>query len=109
MSDFGELLKKLRSGAGLTQKQLAAKLFVTKTMVSYYEQSVRFPSADVLIKIAEVFHVSVDYLLGREMISQTIDIGGLSDSDIAFVKSVVLFLREKNKEADNDNDMTANV
>ena len=65
MSDFGELLKNLRLGANLTQKQLGDRLYVSKHMVSYYENSLRYPSADFLMQIAEVFHVSVDYLLGR--------------------------------------------
>lgn len=102
MSDFGKLLKNLRLSVGLSQKQLAKKLFLSKTMISYYEQSVRFPSADVLVQIADVFHVSVDYLLGREKKERTLDISGLSDKDIAFLQSAVQLLREKNKEADKD-------
>ncbi|MDE7360681.1 MAG: helix-turn-helix domain-containing protein [Oscillospiraceae bacterium] len=122
MSDFGELLKKLRQGANLTQKQLGDRIFVSETMVSYYEHSRRPPSADVLMQIAEVFHVSVDYLLGREKKEQTLNLRGLSDKDMEFLQIVVLYLQEKNDEQDRkkkeeqdqkkneeqDNDTTAN-
>ena len=102
MSDFGELLKRLRLSANLTQKQLGDKLHVSKSMIYYYEQSMRNPSADILKLIAEAFHVSVDYLLGREKKEQTLDLSGLFDKDIEFVQDVVLFLQRKNEEQDRE-------
>lgn len=104
MSDFGELLKKLRLDANLTQEQLGARIFVSKNMVSYYEHSRRPPSADVLMQIAEVFHVSVDYLLGRKMKDQTLNLKGLSDKDMEFVQSVILYLQGKNDEQGRERD-----
>ena len=98
MLDFGELLKKLRESAKLTQEQLGDRLHMSKSMIYYYEHSRRYPSADVLVQLAEVFHVSVDYLLGREKKTQTIDLSGLPDKDIEFVQGVVSFLRSKNGE-----------
>ena len=98
MSDFGELLKRLRMNANLTQKELGDRLYVSKHMVSYYEHSLRYPSADVLKRMAEVFNVSVDYLLEREKKVQTLNLKGLSDKDIEFLQSVAVFLREKNEE-----------
>ena len=108
MSDFGELLKSLRQGANLTQKQLSDRIFVSETMVSYYEHSRRPPSADVLMQIAEVFHVSVDYLLGREKKEQTLNLRGLSDKDMEFLQSVILFLQEKNDEQGRERDKEQN-
>lgn len=102
MSDFGELLKSLRQGANLTQKQLGDRLYVSKPMVYYYEHSRRPPSADVLTRIADVFHVSVDYLLGREKKEQTLNLKGLSDKDMEFVQGVVRFLQEKNEERERE-------
>ena len=61
--NFGEKLKMLRTGQNLTQQQLATRLGVAKSVVSYYESGDRFPSYDVLIKIAHIFNVSTDYLL----------------------------------------------
>ena len=102
MPDFGEILKSLRQSAGLTQKELADKLHMCKTMISYYENSRRYPSADILKLIAEAFHVSVDYLLGREKKEQMIDFDGLYENDIELLIYVAKFLKRKNDEQDQD-------
>ena len=66
MVDFGDRLKKLRQGEGLSQQQLADRLGVTKSVVSYYELRERYPSPEVLIKLSVIFHTSTDFLLGLE-------------------------------------------
>ncbi len=96
MVDFGAKLKTLRRASGMTQKQLADRLWLSKAMVSYYEQSLRYPSPEMLVKIAGVFHVSTDFLLGIEEKTQTIDISGLTEEDIQLVQSTVELLRKKN-------------
>ena len=95
MVDFGETLKKLRLQEGFTQQQLAYKLGVTKSVVSYYELQERYPSPDILIKIASIFHVSTNYLLGIERGSDYIDLTGLCADDIIIIKRLVASLREK--------------
>lgn len=96
MVNFGNLLKDLRQQAGLTQKQLAERLWLSKATVSYYEQSLRYPSPEILVKIANIFHVSTDYLLGREGKGQTLDVTDLTDEDIALLQNMVEHLRKKN-------------
>lgn len=98
MVDFGNTLKELRQQAGLTQKQLADRLWLSKATVSYYEQSVRSPSPEVLVKLSWVFHVSTDYLLGIENKKQTLDVSDLSDEDIKFLENAIELLRKKNFE-----------
>lgn len=92
--NFGERLKMLRKGQKLTQQELANRLGVAKSVVSYYESGDRFPSYDVLIKIARTFHVTTDYLLDIER-NRTIDVTGLSEENIAVVVSVVNALKNK--------------
>jgi len=92
--DFGTKLKTLRIQAGLTQKQLAEQIGVTKSVVSFYELRERAPSPEVLIKLAAVFHVTSDYLLGIES-ERTIDISGLNDEDEQAVRLIVEQLRKK--------------
>ena len=92
MVDFGNTLKQLRLKAGYTQQQLAFRLGVTKSVVSYYELQARYPSPEVLVKIAAVFHVSTDYLLGLEK-KETLDITGLSDDDVMALKRLVASLK----------------
>lgn len=95
MVEFGNTLKKLRLQEGLTQQQLADKLRVTKSVVSYYELQERYPSPEVLTKLASIFHVTTDYLLGLER-CETIDLTGLDEEDIITVRRLVASLRKKN-------------
>ena len=64
MVDFGDKLKQLRTAKGLSQQQLGARLRITKSMISAYENAVRLPSYDVLIKISLFFNVTPDYFFG---------------------------------------------
>lgn len=95
MVDFGTTLKELRRRAGMTQKELADRLWLSKATVSYYEQSLRYPSPEILVKISGVFHVSTDYLLGLEEKKQTLDVTDLPEEDIEFLKNAVELLRKK--------------
>lgn len=90
--EFGNRLRELRIAAGLTQAQLATQINVTKSVISYYELQARAPSPEVLVKLSYVFHVSTDYLLGREP-GETVDISGLSREDVALVRALVDRLR----------------
>ncbi|MGM9522166.1 MAG: helix-turn-helix domain-containing protein [Oscillospiraceae bacterium] len=95
--DFGSRLKELRTQAGLTQLQLAQRMGITKSVVSFYELQERTPSPDVLVKLAGIFRVSTDYLLGLDK-RETIDISGLSQEDIAIMRALAESLRRKNTE-----------
>ncbi|MBE6584668.1 MAG: helix-turn-helix transcriptional regulator [Ruminococcaceae bacterium] len=96
MVDFGAKLKKLRLEEGLTQQQLADRIGVTKSVVSYYELQERYPSPEVLTKLASIFHVTTDSLLGIERSGNSIDLSGLDEEDIITVKRLVTSLRNKN-------------
>ena len=61
--DFGEKLKALRTERGLTQEQLAARLYVSRTAVSKWETGGGSPNLDSLQAVARLFDVSVDDLL----------------------------------------------
>jgi len=61
---FGEKLKKLRIDARLSQNELAEKLGVTRRSIIYYESGKRYPKTrDIIINLASLFGVSVDYLI----------------------------------------------
>lgn len=96
MVDFGKKLKKLRLESGYTQQQLATKLGITKSVVSYYELQERYPSPEVLIRLAHIFNVSTDYLLGLET-TEMISLSGLDAEDIIIIKRMIDSLRQKNK------------
>lgn len=95
MVDFGQKLKNLRKNAGLTQADLARMLNVTKSVVSYYELQERSPSPDVLVKLAGIFRVTSDYLLGIDH-RKMIDVSDLSENDMHLLLLTIEALRKRN-------------
>lgn len=65
MSHFSKTLKQLRRKKGTKQKQLAFYLHCTVGTISNYESGTHCPDLDTLVKLADFYEVSVDYLLGR--------------------------------------------
>ena len=62
---FFEQLTALRQENNFSRAQLAEKLNVSVRLISYWETGQRECDFDMLIKIADIFSVSIDYLLGR--------------------------------------------
>ncbi|AUM92661.1 helix-turn-helix domain-containing protein [Clostridium botulinum] len=62
---FGDILRELREEKELTQNELGKFLNVSRQAVSSYESEETEPSINNLIKLANIFNVSLDYLLGR--------------------------------------------
>lgn len=80
----------------MTQAELAKRLNVTKAVVSYYENQERSPSPDVLIKIATIFHVSTDYLLGLSY-RKMLDVTDLNDDELTLVQITIETLRRNRR------------
>lgn len=64
-SDFPRIITFLRKERGLSQKQVAADLGISQALLSHYEKGIRECGLDFLVKAADYFEVSCDYLLGR--------------------------------------------
>lgn len=64
-SDFPRIITFLRKERGLSQKQVASDLEISQALLSHYEKGIRECGLDFLVKAAEYFEVSCDYLLGR--------------------------------------------
>ena len=94
MVNMGEKLKSLRIEKKLTQKQVADRIGLAISAVSSYESGTRYPSYDVLVKLARIFHISTDYLLGMTD-KRNIDVTGLRDNEIELVSQLVDMLRNK--------------
>lgn len=71
---FNSRLKKQRSKSKYTQQNMADMLGLTLNAYQKYEQSERTPSFDCLVKIADIFNVPTDYLLGRDEYLKSIGI-----------------------------------
>ena len=61
---FAHRLKELRKADAMSQSQLASRVGVAQSNISDWENNVSRPEYENLIKIAEIFDVSTDYLLG---------------------------------------------
>ncbi|MBR5012191.1 MAG: helix-turn-helix transcriptional regulator [Clostridia bacterium] len=66
--EFSQKLQELRRQKGLTQEQLAAALFVSRTAVSKWESGRGYPAIDSLKTLAKFFEISVDELLSSEQL-----------------------------------------
>ena len=63
--DFPRILTLLREEKGLSQKKAAADLGISQPLLSHYEKGIRECGLDFLVKAADYYEVSCDYLLGR--------------------------------------------
>ena len=93
--NVGNRLKTLRIKKKLTQQQLADLLGLTKSVISAYENGLRYPAYDVLIKISRIFKVSTDFLLGVE-IKREIDTSGLTDEQVEALIVLIDTIRNNN-------------
>lgn len=96
--EFGENLRKLRKGRGLTQSELGGQIGLSKAVVSKYETGLGYPSFDVLIRMAKFFGVSTDYLLGVAG-SKSMDITGLTQPQADALHRLVSEFRSANKNS----------
>lgn len=63
---FGQRLSRIRKEKGFTQNEIADKVGVTSQAVSKWENDLASPDIDILLKLSEIFDISVDELLGKE-------------------------------------------
>lgn len=78
-------LKELRKNSALTQKQIADVLGIDRSTYSYYENGKASPSLAVLMRIAKVFNVTLDYVIYGDD-SKTVQANVLSDSCSVYTK-----------------------
>lgn len=93
--DFGENFKKLRKSRNITQKELGAKIGLSKAVVSKYENGMGYPTYDVLIRIAQYFGVTTDYLLGVAS-GKTVDVSTLTHSQIDAIHRLIAEFNKAN-------------
>lgn len=74
-------VKNIRVRKELTQAEVAGALGVSSVVYSRYETGARQPSIDILVRLADIFGVTVDYLLGR----QDIEDSTLSDYELRLI------------------------
>ena len=63
MTKFGEILMQLRQEKHLSQAELGHIIYVSGGTISNYEKGVHYPDVEKLVRLADYFNVSIDYLL----------------------------------------------
>ncbi len=89
---LNQQIRALRQARGISQVELAKRLGVTKQSVSNWENDNIQPSVEMVVKLAGVFSVSTDYLLGLGQ-GEYLDVTGLSQEKIAHIRQLVDDLR----------------
>ncbi len=100
---LGDRIKRLRQGRNWSQTQLAQRLDVHQKQVSGYERNVHVPSVEVLIRLAELLDVSLDYLAfedrddtrsasqiaDRDLLRKMEEVDKLPEADKTTIKAVL--------------------
>ncbi|MFU0832080.1 MAG: DNA-binding helix-turn-helix protein [Oscillospiraceae bacterium] len=93
--DFGYRLRELRKSKHLTQTQVAKRLNLSKATISGYENNIKTPSLDVLVKLSILYGVSADYILGLEN-RKLLQIDGLTPNQEEIIKSLLKEFKKTN-------------
>lgn len=96
--DFGERLRQLREQHNLSQEEMGRRVGRSKPVISNYENNLKKPTLDVLIDIAALYNVSLDYLIGFEK-KEMISIEGLSNTQKEIVHHLLCEFKDKNQQA----------
>lgn len=106
--EFSERLKKLRKDTGLTQVDVAEKLGISQPAYASWERGVKKPTQENLVKIAQIFNVSIDYLVGNseekldeldniELLFRMNSKGLTEEEKKIFKKELIEFMEERKK------------
>lgn len=85
---LGQRIFETRTAYGWTQVELAKRIGVAKQTVSNWENENIQPSIDMLVRLAKLFNVTTDYLLGMDLIPR-LDVEGLPPSMIAHLSLLI--------------------
>ena len=89
-----DTIKSLRETAGLSQSALAKRLGVTLSSVNAWEMGLSIPTAQYIVELSQLFHVSTDYLLGLNN-TQAIYIDRLSQEEKQILYSLIHYFQDK--------------
>lgn len=95
--DFGLHLKELRKNKGMTQKQVADLIGLKEPTIGGYENNLSMPPSKILMKLANVFGITIDSLLGRDE-RRMVCVDHLTDEQICAVELLVNSIQNEQKE-----------
>lgn len=94
---LGDRLRKLRTENHLRQDQVARLVGVERSSVSLWETNLRQPSYTTLIRLANLYGVTTDFLLGRAD-DRLLDLSGLTSAEAAMITQLVATMTAKNRK-----------
>ena len=90
-NNFARIITLLRKERGYSQKKVAAELDISQALLSHYEKGIRECGLDFVVKVADYYNVSCDYLLGRtpHRSGATISVDDIPEPDAAGKENVM--------------------
>lgn len=85
---FSERIRELRKSKNISQVELGKHIGVTKQSISNWENDNIQPSIEMLLKLAEYFSVSTDYILGVND-KKILDVSKLTDDEVAHIRLII--------------------
>lgn len=93
---IAERIKMLRENKQLSQSDLSKRLGITRSSINAWEMGISTPSTTYLVELSQIFHVSIDYLLGLDK-NVSLDITGLDSEQVRILTDLAEhFRKEKN-------------
>ena len=89
-----DTIKELRDRAGLSQAALAKKVGVTRSAVNAWEMGLSIPTTQYVAELAQLFHVSADYMLGLDH-TEAIYIDNLSEEEKHILYSLLNYFHDQ--------------
>ncbi len=93
---IAERIKMLRENQHLSQIALSKRLGVTRSSINAWEMGISTPSTTYLVELSQIFHVSVDYLLGLDK-NTSLDITGLDTEQVRILTDLAEHFRKEKK------------
>ena len=94
---MGMRIRQLRLSHGWSQTELARRVGVNKSVISFYELGARFPTYENLLRISDIFNVSTDYLIRGCDIAQ-MNVESLPDDQINALRTIIAALQNQYKD-----------
>lgn len=95
MFDFGARLQELRMSHNMSLADLGKRIGRSKATICGYENNYKIPPLDILVKMASIFNVSLDYIVGIDK-NEMISVSELNDSQKELIRSLVDVLKNNN-------------
>ena len=97
--DFGLRIRSLREQQKISQEEFGKLVHRSKSVISSYENNIKTPPLDVLISMATIFNVSLDYLVGIEK-SEMVSLNSLSEQQIQIIHLIIAEFKDRTTESE---------